>query len=101
LIFGPLDQARRDQYGRIRTMETIPHIVKAQRAAAAAEGCAFFDTYQAMGGEGAMENWYRSRPRLAMSDFRHATPAGYEVIGNMFYKALLKGFAEYLEARHD
>ena len=31
-----------------------------------------------------------------MADFRHATPAGYEVIGNLFYKALLAGFAEHL-----
>ena len=49
-----------------------------------------------MGGENAMRRWYKARPRLAMGDFRHATPAGYEIIGNMFYKALLAGFADYL-----
>jgi len=49
-----------------------------------------------MGGEDAMRRWYKAQPRLAMGDFRHATPAGYEVIGNMFYKALLAGFADYL-----
>lgn len=96
LIFAPLDQAGRDQYGRMRTMPTVPLIVEAQRNAARQEGCAFYDTYAAMGGEGAMSNWARARPRLALADFRHATPAGYEVIGNMFYKALLKGFAEHL-----
>ena len=47
-------------------------------------------------GENAMRRWYKARPRLAMGDFRHATPAGYEIIGNMFYKALLAGFAGYL-----
>ncbi|MBW2547381.1 MAG: hypothetical protein JRE82_09150, partial [Deltaproteobacteria bacterium] len=44
----------------------------------------------------AMRRWYKARPRLAMGDFRHATPAGYEIIGNMFYKAILAGFAGYL-----
>ena len=29
---------------------------------------------------------------------RHEGPAGYEVIGNLFYKAILKGFADYLES---
>ncbi len=95
LVFAPLDQARR-QRGRIRTLPTIPRIVTAQRRAAFDSGCAFYDTWQAMGGEGAMQRWHKARPRLAMGDFRHATPAGYEIIGNMFYKALLAGFADYL-----
>jgi lysophospholipase L1-like esterase len=95
LVFSPLDQAHREG-GRIRTLDTIPRIVAAQRRAAIDSGCAFFDTWQAMGGENAMRRWYKARPRLAMGDFRHATPAGYEIIGNMFYKALLAGFAGYL-----
>jgi lysophospholipase L1-like esterase len=96
LVFSPLDQATRER-GRIRTLDTIPLIVSAQRRAAFDSGCAFYDTWQAMGGENAMRRWYKARPRLAMGDFRHATPAGYEIIGNMFYKALLAGFAGYLE----
>ncbi len=95
LVFAPLDQARRHR-GRIRTLPTIPLVVAAQRRAAFDAGCAFYDTWQAMGGEDAMRRWYKAQPRLAMGDFRHATPAGYEVIGNMFYKALLAGFAGYL-----
>jgi len=90
-----LDQARRHR-GRIRTLPTIPLIVAAQRRAAFDSECAFYDTWQAMGGEDAMRRWYKAQPRLAMGDFRHATPAGYEVIGNMFYKAILAGFADYL-----
>lgn len=99
LLMAPLDQAQRTERGAIRTMHRVPIIVAAQRRAAAAEGCAFFDTYGAMGGEGAMRRWYRSRPRLSFGDLRHATPAGYRVIGNMLYKALLKGFSDFLQAR--
>lgn len=98
LVFAPLDQAKR-KWGRIRTMPSIPKIVSAQRRAAFEVGCAFYNTWQAMGGEDAMGRWYKARPRLAMGDFRHATPAGYEVVGNMFYKALLAGFADYLAER--
>jgi lysophospholipase L1-like esterase len=98
LVFAPLDQARRHR-GRIRTLPTIPLIVAAQRRAALDSGCAFYDTWQAMGGQDAMRRWYKAQPRLAMGDFRHATPAGYEIIGNMFYKALLAGFADYLSGK--
>jgi lysophospholipase L1-like esterase len=95
LVFAPLDQAQRER-GRIRTLPTIPRIVSAQRRAALDSGCAFYDTWRAMGGPDAMRQWYKASPRLAMSDFRHATPAGYEIIGNMLYKAILEGFADYL-----
>jgi hypothetical protein len=64
LVFSPLDQARRER-GRIRTLERIPSIVSAQRRAAFDAGCAFYDTWQAMGGENAMRRWYKARPPLA------------------------------------
>jgi lysophospholipase L1-like esterase len=98
LVVAPLDQGEVDPRGRIRTMPALPGIVEGQRRAAFAEGCAFFDTFAAMGGEGSMRSWSRSRPRLALSDYRHATPAGYEIIGNMLYKALLARFAEAVQA---
>lgn len=96
LIMAPLDQGEVDSRGRVRTIPVVPTIVSAQRIAAFEEGCAFFNTFEAMGGEGSMRAWSRSRPRLALSDYRHATPAGYEVIGNLFYKALLHDFRERL-----
>jgi lysophospholipase L1-like esterase len=99
LVFAPLDQAEHDDRGDVRSMSSMEHLVEGQRRAAAREGCGFFDTWQAMGGEGAMRSWFRARPRLAFPDYRHATPAGYEVIGNMFYKALLDGFADWLARR--
>ena len=77
-------------------MPSVPIIVEAQRAAAMAEGCAFYNNYEAMGGSGAMGRWYRSRPRLGLGDLRHATPAGYEILGNLFFKALMADFARYL-----
>ncbi len=98
LLFAPLDQGERNQRGRVQTIAMVPEIVDAQRRVARAQQCAFFDAFSAMGGEGSIWQWYRSRPRLATSDFRHATPKGYEVIGNLFYKALLKGFSDYVRS---
>jgi lysophospholipase L1-like esterase len=99
LMLGPLDQAERNQRGQIVTIKTLPKIVEVQRRVAGQEHCAFFDTFAAMGGPGSMAAWLKTRPRLSTSDLRHATPAGYQVIGNLYYKALLKAFADYLAAR--
>jgi lysophospholipase L1-like esterase len=99
LVFAPLDQGMRDTRGRIVSMPTMDAIVRSQREAAFAKGCAFFDTRMAMGGRNSMRDWYQARPRLALSDLRHATPAGYEILGNLFYKALLEGFAGFLASR--
>lgn len=95
LLMSPLDQAERGADGRIRTMDTIPRIVEAIKKAAEQEHCAFFDTYHAMGGEGTMARWYKRSPKLSVGDFRHATPLGYQTIGNLFYLAMLQAFAEY------
>jgi lysophospholipase L1-like esterase len=96
MLFGPLDQGERNARGDIVTLRSLPTIVEVQRRVAVAQGCAFFDAFQAMGGAGAVGRWYRARPRLFSPDFRHATPEGYAQIGKQYYQALLKGFAEYL-----
>ncbi len=101
LVLAPLDQGTRDTRGRVVTLPNVPLIVRAQRRAAAAAGCAFFDTFEAMGGEGSMGRWLRSSPRLAMGDLRHATPAGYAALGNLLFEALMEGFAGYLAERPD
>jgi hypothetical protein len=97
MLFGPLDQGERDKRGKVVTVEVLPKIIDAQRRVADKHGCAFFDTYLAMGGEGTMARWLKMRPRLATSDMRHATPEGYETVGALYYKALLAAFAEYLK----
>jgi lysophospholipase L1-like esterase len=99
LLFGPLDQGERDARGNVVTLHSLPGIVDVQRRVAGEQGCAFFDTYKGMGGQGSVGRWYRARPRLFSPDFRHATPAGYALIGDMYYRALLKGFADYLAKR--
>jgi lysophospholipase L1-like esterase len=100
LLMAPLDQAERDERGTIATLPTIPRIVEAMRSAARHEGCAFFDTWNAMGGDGSMGRWFHEEPRLAGGDFRHATPGGYRVIGEMLYRALLTGLRRHERTAH-
>ena len=94
LVMSPLDHGLR-QGNRIISKPIVPILVAAQRAAAEAEGCAFFDTYAAMGGEGSAGRWYRQEPRLIGGDLGHATMKGHVVIGEMFYRALLRAYIDY------
>lgn len=94
LVMTPLDHGVR-QGVRIVSRPIVPVLVAAQRAAAKAEGCAFFDTYAAMGGEGSAGRWYRQEPRLMGGDLGHATMAGHVVIGEMFYRALIQAYVHY------
>jgi hypothetical protein len=63
---------------------------------ALAEGCAFWDTYTAMGGKNTMWSWYRSNPRRVFGDLTHMAPPGGEILGDLLNAALLQGFVEYL-----
>lgn len=96
LVMAPLDHGVRKGV-RIESLPVVPEMVEAQRRAAKAEGCAFFDTYAAMGGEGSAGRWYRSDPRLMGGDLGHATAKGHVVIGEMLYRAILEQYVAYRE----
>ncbi len=101
LIAAPLDRAEKDDNGKLRTKVIIPRLVEMQRAAAFAQRCAFWNTYQAMGGEGTMARWVKADPKLATWDFTHPTPLGAEVIADLFFKALTTGYAAYASTHAD
>lgn len=95
LIVSVLDSEDRIR-GRMRTRPRVPHVVAAQQEVADRTGCAFLNAFEATGGYGTMRRWYRSSPRLVDADYRHLTEAGARVVGTLFYKALLKGYDDYL-----
>jgi lysophospholipase L1-like esterase len=97
LIASPLDRAENTEGGALRTKPIIKRLVAAQKRVAKATGVAFFDTFEAMGGEGAMATWVRKG--LAGGDLTHPTPQGAEVLGDLFYKSLTTGFEAWL-SRH-
>jgi len=94
LVMSPLDHGQRKGV-RIESLPVVPGMVEAQRKAAQAEGCAFFDTFMAMGGKGSAGRWFRKSPRLISGDLSHATANGQIVIGEMFYRALMQAYVAY------
>jgi len=95
LIMSPMDRGQRDANSRITTVPTLPRLVEIQRQTAAELNCAFFNTFQAMGGEGTMERWYENQPRLVSADFTHPLPAGARKVGVLLDQALESGYQKF------
>jgi hypothetical protein len=91
-----MDRAHKVDDG-LRTLPIIPLIVEQQRAVAAEVGCAFFDTYRAMGGKNSMGKWVRRG--LGQADLTHPTVVGAEILGNWLYRALVQGYREFAARR--
>jgi lysophospholipase L1-like esterase len=97
VILAMTDHARKVN-DAIVSRPGVARLVAAQRKVALAEGCAFFDTYLAMGGAGAIERGRLSKPPLASPDLRHPTVAGQRRIAALFYGALMQGYASFRRA---
>ena len=92
LFVGPMDRGKRGAGAAIVTRPTIPKLIEAQRRLAAELGCAFFDTFTAMGGEGTVARWYEAKPKLMTSDLTHPTWQGSEIVGTLIHDALLRAY---------
>jgi lysophospholipase L1-like esterase len=90
LVVGPLDQAKREADGRLDSWRMPEKLSRAQREVALAEGCAFFDTWTAMGGRGSMAHWYSHG--MGGGDLIHPTENGARKIGTWIAEALLYGY---------
>ena len=85
LVVSPLDQLDWRLEG-MPARASIPVMVEAQRRMALAHGCAFWDVYAWMGGEGASKLWFQRG--LVMKDFTHPTAAGATRLGDALFTAL-------------
>jgi hypothetical protein len=75
--------------GEFKTMKAIPSLRNAQRDIAMQTGIAFWDMYQAMGGENSMVKFTRSRPPLGARDYTHLTFKGGKKLAGLLMKSLL------------
>jgi lysophospholipase L1-like esterase len=87
LVIGAMDRATRNG-DTLTSSSFIPLLIAEQRAVAKEVACAFFDTYQAMGGLGAMPRWVRRG--LGQADLTHPTAVGADIIGTWIYRAVME-----------
>lgn len=86
LVVGAMDRGEK-KGDEVRSLSVIPLLVAEQRRVAGELGCAFFDTWKAMGGNGSMPRWVRRD--LGQADLTHPTAVGADIIGTWLFRALL------------
>jgi len=92
LVVSPTDQAEaRD--GDYASRPVMPVLVTAQRTAARAQGCAFYSTYEWMGGKGSAAKWFRKG--LVGSDFQHLSRKGANRLSEALFGTLMAGYQKY------
>lgn len=85
LVLAPTDRAD--------TREKTPLVRDALAAAAKAEGCRFWDTYETMGGKGSILAWHAEKPTKAAGDGVHLNARGYRDLGEKLAAAILAGYS--------
>jgi len=97
LIMSPMDRGERTGGDSISTMRAIPEIVDIQQRVASQTGCGFFNTYQAMGGNGTMGRWYERHPSMVAADLIHPSPQGARIVAQLLTSQLLIGYERYMQ----
>jgi lysophospholipase L1-like esterase len=92
LVVSPTDQSE-EKDGEYKSRPVMPRLVAAQRAAAHAQGCAFYSTYDWMGGKGSSAKWFRKR--LVSSDFQHLSRDGANKMADAIFDVLMAGARRY------
>lgn len=95
MIMSPMDRGQREMNGHIATVPALRKVVAIQAKVAAETKVAFFNTFEAMGGEGTMGRWYLAEPRMVGADLIHPMPSGAKQVGGYFFKAVLDAYNKY------
>ena len=81
--------------GKMATMNAIPAMRNAQREIAQKTQIAFWDMFEAMGGENSMVSFAQSRPPLAAKDYTHLTFNGGKKLASAMVKSMLYEHERY------
>jgi lysophospholipase L1-like esterase len=98
IVVGISDMSKKDGTEYV-SYEAVSKIRDAQKNAAMDAGFAFWDMYEAMGGENSMPSWVWADPPLANTDFTHFNVQGAKIISNMLYNALMLEYRAYKQAQ--
>ena len=90
LLVGPTDRPTRPNAdGKREHRPRMDKVIAAQKEVAAEYGCGYWDAFAAMGGRGSMLRWVHFG--LGRPDHVHLSREGYELKGDRFLAALLRG----------
>ncbi len=95
LIVGIGDREYKTNTGELRTMPGVRNLIRYQQALAAETKSAFWNMYEAMGGEGSIVKMANNKPPMANYDYTHINFRGGKHVAKMLFDALVYGQEQY------
>ncbi|MCA9552483.1 MAG: hypothetical protein KC933_20790 [Myxococcales bacterium] len=90
LVWAPMDAGERLDDGLVISKRYIEEIRDLQRETALEMGCAFWDTYESMGGSGSFGRWLEEG--IMNSDMVHPRAKGGDLMGHLFARAFMSAY---------
>lgn len=95
LIVSVGDRENRLADGQIHTLPGVLALIRYQQNLAAECHVAFWNLYNAMGGEGGIRRMAEAKPTEAGKDYTHINARGGERVAKKLYKSLVYGHQQY------
>jgi hypothetical protein len=79
--------------GRFITNPDVPLLLNAQKQIVSDGKIAFWNLWEAMGGENSMEDWVNANPPMALKDYSHFTKIGGKRVAELLFNAIMKAYS--------
>lgn len=70
-------------------------LLESQKRIAERTGIAFWNLWEAMGGNNSMNTWVNAAPPQALKDYAHFTQEGADRVGELFYESIIDAYQKY------
>lgn len=95
LLLSVGDRDYKTETGELRTMPGVKNLVRYQQSIAAESGIAFWNMFEAMGGNGSMARLVHAKPSQANYDYTHINFRGGKYLAGLLYETLVYGKEQY------
>jgi len=95
LLLSVGDRDYRASDGEMHTMPGVKNLIAYQEHIAAESKIAFWNMYEAMGGDGSMAKFAHAKPPKANLDYTHINFKGGEELAKLLYETLIYGKEHY------
>lgn len=96
ILTTPGDSFKRSRKGRVKN----PDVKTAEQTIiqySIDHHIAYWDLFEVMGGFGSMAKWYTAK--LSAKDKVHFSGKGYQIQGDLFYRAFMKSYQHYVDSK--
>lgn len=95
LLLSVGDRDYKNENGELRTMPGVKNLIRYQQNIAAESGIAFWNMFEAMGGEGSMAKLVHAKPSMANYDYTHINFRGGKHLAGLLYETMIYGKEQY------